>query len=73
MTRELPAPLLDMLLTTKELARVLKCGETKAKELVKTGEIPSLKISGLRRVRMRDLATWLDSQEPSPPSQKRAA
>lgn len=57
-----------LLLTTKELALVLKCGETKAKALIGSGEIPSVKIAGLRRVRANDLAAYLDNFPPSPPA-----
>jgi excisionase family DNA binding protein len=62
-TRELPPELLEILLTTAEVAKVLKCGETKAKELVgPNGPIPSIKPAGLRRVRLRDLLDYLNGQ-----------
>lgn len=61
MSRDLPRELLDLMLTTKEVALVLKCGETKAKELIGKREIPSVKIAGLRRVRARDLTAYLEA------------
>jgi excisionase family DNA binding protein len=63
-TRDLPT----LLLTTKELAQVLRCGETKAKALLRTGVIPSVLIGGQRRTRMRDLQAYIDSLQPSLPT-----
>lgn len=59
-TRELPRELLDMLLTTEEVAAVLKCSTRAAKELIKDGTIPSVKIGAFRRVPMDEFRAYLD-------------
>lgn len=58
----------NLLLTTDELAQVLRCSKTKAKDLLKgPSAIPSIKIGGQRRIRTSDLRDYIDSLEPSLP------
>lgn len=54
----------DLLLTTKELATVLRCSLRTAKDLVGTGTIPSVKIAGLRRVRRSELEAYIADLTP---------
>ena len=49
------------LMTVKELERHLRLGHTKIHELLRTGEIPSLKIGKSRRVRRTDLERFLEA------------
>lgn len=51
----LPVVLLD----TGEVATLLRCGRTKAVELIRTGTIPSVLIAGLRRVRLDDFRAYI--------------
>lgn len=62
-----------LLLTIDELAVELRCGKTKAAELVKTGAVPSIKVGRLRRVRWADLVECLSAIEPSLPGEDEAA
>lgn len=48
-------------LSDVDLGRELRCGKTKARELIMSGEIPSVKVGGLRRVRRWDLEEYLRS------------
>ena len=50
----------EALLTPEELADYLKCGRTFAYKLLALGEIPSLKLGKLRRVRRSDAARYVD-------------
>ena len=43
------------MISTGALAAALDCSESKARELVTTGDMPSVKFAGLRRVRVEDL------------------
>lgn len=43
-----------------ELWRWLGLGRTKTYELLQSGEIPSHKIGRVRRIRRRDVETWLE-------------
>ncbi|MBA2510605.1 MAG: helix-turn-helix domain-containing protein [Rubrobacteraceae bacterium] len=43
------------LFSTGELARYLGCSTTFARKLMDEGEIPSMKLSGIRRVRRSDV------------------
>jgi excisionase family DNA binding protein len=46
--------------TTDELVRWLGLGRTKTYEMLRSGEIPSYKIGRVRRIRRRDIETWLN-------------
>ena len=50
------------LLTVEETIRFLRLGRTRVNEMLRSGEIPSLKIGRRRLVRRRDLERWLDEQ-----------
>lgn len=50
-----PDPADDPLFSTGELARYLGCSTTFARKLIDTGEIPSVKLAGIRRVRRSDV------------------
>ena len=58
------------LMTPEQLAAYLGCGRTYAYELLRTGEIPSLKVGRLRRVRREDVFEYvskrLHEQESNP-------
>jgi excisionase family DNA binding protein len=58
------------LLTPEQVAAYLGCGRTYAYKMLQTGEIPSLKIGRLRRVRLEDVFEYvrkqLDEQESNP-------
>jgi excisionase family DNA binding protein len=49
------------LLTPEQVAAHLGIGRTYAYQLLRTGQIPSLKLGKLRRVRPLDLARYLDA------------
>jgi excisionase family DNA binding protein len=48
------------LLTVDETIRVLRLGRTRVHEILRSGEIPSLKLGRRRLVRRKDLEAWLD-------------
>jgi excisionase family DNA binding protein len=48
------------LMSPEEVAEYLGCGRTFAFELLKTGEIPSLKLGRLRRVRRVDVDDYIE-------------
>ena len=48
------------LLTVDETIRVLRLGRTRVNEMLRSGEIPSLKLGRRRLVRRKDLEAWLD-------------
>ncbi len=50
-----PDPNDNPLFSTAELARYLGCSTTFARKLTDTGEIPSVKLTGIRRVRRSDV------------------
>ena len=50
----------EALLTPEELADYLRCGRTYAYKLLALGEIPSLKLGKLRRVRRSDAARYVE-------------
>jgi excisionase family DNA binding protein len=47
------------LMTPEQVAAYLGCGRTYAYELLRTGEIPSLKVGRLRRVRREDVSEYV--------------
>ena len=47
------------LMTPEQVAAYLGCGRTYAYELLRTGEIPSLKVGRLRRVRREDISEYV--------------
>jgi excisionase family DNA binding protein len=49
----------ESLLTPEELAQYLNCGRTYAYRLLALGEIPSLKLGKLRRVRRTDAKRYV--------------
>jgi excisionase family DNA binding protein len=49
----------EALLTPEELADYLKCGRTFTYRLLALGEIPSLKLGKLRRIRRSDAALYV--------------
>lgn len=57
--RELQA---ERLLTPHELSRLLAVGRTSAYNLLQSGEIPSLKIGRLRRVRLADVEEFIQAR-----------
>lgn len=50
-----PDPNDNPLFSTSELARYLGCSTTFARRLTDAGEIPSVKLAGIRRVRRSDV------------------
>jgi excisionase family DNA binding protein len=50
------------LLTPEELANYLKCGRTYAYRLLAKGEIPSLKLGKLRRIRRQDAELYIEQK-----------
>jgi excisionase family DNA binding protein len=52
-------PRVPALLSVTDAARVLGIGRSKAYELIKRGDIPSVRIDGSRRVRVRDLEAYI--------------
>ena len=52
----------DALLTPEELAHYLKCGRTYSYQLLRVGEIPSLKLGKLRRVRRSDAEFYVEKK-----------
>jgi excisionase family DNA binding protein len=49
------------LMTPEQVATYLGCGRTYAYERLRTGEIPSLKLGRLRRVRREDLEWYVNT------------
>jgi excisionase family DNA binding protein len=47
------------LMTPEQVAAYLGCGRTYAYELLRTGEVPSLKVGRLRRVRREDVDAYV--------------
>jgi excisionase family DNA binding protein len=50
-----------LLYRVPDVAAFLSLSRTKVYELVRTGELPSVRIGGARRVRGEDLAHYVDS------------
>jgi excisionase family DNA binding protein len=50
------------LLTPEELADHLKCGRTFAYQILARGEIPSLKLGKLRRIRREDVESFIQEK-----------
>lgn len=48
-----------LLYTTEETAAALGIGVTKAKELIRTGELRSIKIGRLRRITVNSLSEYI--------------
>ncbi len=46
-----------------EVARLLRCGRTKAYELLRTGEVPSYRVGRSRIVRRSDINLWLSEHQ----------
>jgi excisionase family DNA binding protein len=53
---------LEALLTPEELADYLKCSRTYAYQLLRLGEIPSLKLGKLRRIRRADAELYVQKK-----------
>ncbi len=53
---------MNELLTAPGVARLLNCSRTQAYLMLERGEIPSLKIGRLRRVRPADLQHYIDDR-----------
>ena len=51
----------EALLNVEDVAAELGCGRTYTYQLLRRGEIPSLKLGKLRRVRPQDLDRYLDA------------
>jgi excisionase family DNA binding protein len=49
------------LLTVEEVQELIKVGRTFAYSLVRSGELPSYRVSRLPRIRRRDVEHWLES------------
>jgi excisionase family DNA binding protein len=52
----------ETLLTPEELADYLKCSRTYAYQLLARGEIPSLKLGKLRRIRRSDANLYIEKR-----------
>jgi excisionase family DNA binding protein len=52
----------EALLTPEELAKYLKCGRTYVYQLLALGEIPSLKLGKLRRIRRQDAELYIEKK-----------
>jgi excisionase family DNA binding protein len=52
----------EALLTPEELARYLKCSRTFAYQILARGEIPSLKLGKLRRIRREDAELYVEKK-----------
>ena len=52
----------EALLTPEELAEYLRCGRTYAYRLLAHGEIPSLKLGKLRRIRRSDAEHYVEKK-----------
>jgi excisionase family DNA binding protein len=50
----------ELMLTVHETAQALKFGLTKTRELIRDGVIPSVKVDGLRRIRVTDLEEYVN-------------
>jgi excisionase family DNA binding protein len=50
----------EALLTPEDLADYLKCSRTYAYQLLARGEIPSLKLGKLRRIRRQDADLYIE-------------
>lgn len=50
------------LMSIRETAAYLGCGETLVRQLIARGEIPSVRLGGLVRIPRRDLDGWLGEQ-----------
>lgn len=55
-----------LLLSIVEVSRVLGISERFAKNLISSGELPSLRIGRLRRVYLGDLLNWIERQRSGP-------
>lgn len=54
-----------LLLTVEEAARKLRIGRTLMYHLISTGQVPSVTVGRLRRIRPADLATYTNSLSPA--------
>jgi len=52
----------EALLTPEELAGYLRCGRTYTYQLLALGDIPSLKLGRLRRIRRRDAERYIEKK-----------
>lgn len=52
-----------LLYKVADVAQVLSLSRTKVYELVRSGELPSVRIGGSRRVRGEDLSRYVESLE----------
>jgi excisionase family DNA binding protein len=57
------------LLTVDETIRILRLGRTRVHELLRSGELRSLKLGRRRLVRREDLTAWLAAHEFKPGEQ----
>jgi len=54
------------LLTVDETIRILRCGRTRVGDMLRAGELPSIKIGRRRFIRRNDLERFLDAHEYRP-------
>jgi excisionase family DNA binding protein len=59
-------PATKLLLTVAEAAARLGIGRTFMYELLRTGEVPSVRVGRLRRIRVVDLETYAAALAPAP-------
>ena len=52
----------EALLTPEELADYLKCSRTYAYQILARGDIPSLKLGKLRRIRRQDAELYIEKK-----------
>jgi excisionase family DNA binding protein len=57
------------LLTVDETIRILRLGRTRVNELLRSGDLRSLKLGRRRLVRREDLTAWLAEHEYKPGEQ----
>ena len=49
--------------TTKEMMKILKFGKTKMNALLRSGEIPAVKIGGQYRITKEELEKWMEQNK----------
>jgi excisionase family DNA binding protein len=60
------AGFLERLLTTHEVAELLKLHVKTVERMARAGRLPSLRVAGRRRFRPSDIASWLAEREDRP-------
>lgn len=51
---------MQMLLTVDEASRLLGIGKTRLYELMRSGDIPSLRVGKSRRIPVREVEAWIE-------------